>query len=45
MGILGKVLKPMGVGYVLMIAAGTSDLYCAEETAVGDKECDGDDRG
>ena len=33
-GILGEAPKPTGVGYVLVIAAGTSDLYCAEEAAV-----------
>ena len=34
MGILGETPKPTGIGYVLVIAAGTSDLYCAEEAAV-----------
>lgn len=34
MGIVGQKPEPSGVGYVLVVAAGTSDLYCAEEAAV-----------
>lgn len=34
MGIVGRRPEADGVGYVLVAAAGTSDLYCAEEAAV-----------
>ena len=33
-GIVGNVPEPDGVGYVAVAAAGTSDLYCAEEAAL-----------
>lgn len=34
MGIVGEKPALTGVGYVLVAAAGTSDLYCAEEAAL-----------
>ncbi len=34
MGIIGSAPEPDGVGVVLVLAAGTSDLYCAEEAAI-----------
>lgn len=33
-GLIGEPPQPTGIGYVLVLAAGTSDLYCAEEAAV-----------
>lgn len=33
-GIVGSVPEPDGIGYVAVAAAGTSDLYCAEEAAL-----------
>jgi hypothetical protein len=33
-GIVGKKPEPDGIGYVAIAAAGTSDLYCAEEAAL-----------
>lgn len=33
-GILGSKPEPNGVNYVVIAAAGTSDLYCAEEAAL-----------
>jgi len=33
-GVVGDVPEPDGVGYVAIAAAGTSDLYCAEEAAL-----------
>lgn len=34
LGIIGTVPEPTGTGTVLVLAAGTSDLYCAEEAAI-----------
>lgn len=34
LGIVGTPPKPDGAGYVAVCAAGTSDLYCAEEAAL-----------
>ena len=34
MGVIGSAPEPDGVGCVLVLAAGTSDLYCAEEAAI-----------
>ena len=34
LALVGRLPEPDGVGYVAVCAAGTSDLYCAEEAAV-----------
>ena len=37
--VIGDMLTPDGVGYVVVACAGTSDLYCAEEAALTAEVC------